>query len=162
MDSEEDERSNELKLLQKLKAQFPQAVPDAVFLPMPPPPTTVEPSSLRQNLLKRNGRGASPTEAGQLLLQHGRGILTCSDTGPTTNTRRGIHRGFGPVLPDQQDVPIHRPAGIDGDIPTCLHDPVKRASIHHQIFDDGKRTRTPRLNRNDGSVGKPPHVQLTG
>ena len=29
---------------------------------------------LRQNLLKRNGRGASPTEAGQLLLQHGRGI----------------------------------------------------------------------------------------
>ena len=30
---------------------------------------------LRQNLLKRNGRGASPTEAGQLLLQHGRGIL---------------------------------------------------------------------------------------
>jgi LysR family nitrogen assimilation transcriptional regulator len=30
---------------------------------------------LRQNLLKRNGRGASPTEAGQLLLEHGRGIL---------------------------------------------------------------------------------------
>ena len=30
---------------------------------------------LRQNLLKRNGRGASPTEAGQLLLDHGRGIL---------------------------------------------------------------------------------------
>lgn len=30
---------------------------------------------LRQNLLKRNGRGANPTEAGQLLLEHGRGIL---------------------------------------------------------------------------------------
>ena len=30
---------------------------------------------LRQILLKRNGRGASPTEAGQLLLEHGRGIL---------------------------------------------------------------------------------------
>ena len=30
---------------------------------------------LRQNLLKRNGRGALPTEAGQLLLEHGRGIL---------------------------------------------------------------------------------------
>ena len=30
---------------------------------------------LRQNLLKRNGRGAAPTEAGQLLLEHGRGIL---------------------------------------------------------------------------------------
>ena len=30
---------------------------------------------LRQNLLKRNGRGATPTEAGQLLLEHGRGIL---------------------------------------------------------------------------------------
>ncbi len=30
---------------------------------------------LRQNLLLRNGRGALPTEAGQLLLAHGRGIL---------------------------------------------------------------------------------------
>src|SRR6476620_9838856 len=30
---------------------------------------------LRQNLLVRNGRGAVPTEAGQLLLEHGRGIL---------------------------------------------------------------------------------------
>jgi LysR family nitrogen assimilation transcriptional regulator len=30
---------------------------------------------LRQNLLDRNGRGATPTEAGQLLLEHGRGIL---------------------------------------------------------------------------------------
>ena len=30
---------------------------------------------LRQNLLQRNGRGAVPTEAGQLLLEHGRGIL---------------------------------------------------------------------------------------
>jgi LysR family transcriptional regulator, nitrogen assimilation regulatory protein len=30
---------------------------------------------LRQNLLVRNGRGALPTEAGKLLLAHGRGIL---------------------------------------------------------------------------------------
>ncbi|MBL0419520.1 LysR family transcriptional regulator [Ramlibacter sp. AW1] len=30
---------------------------------------------LRQNLLVRNGRGAQPTEAGKLLLEHGRGIL---------------------------------------------------------------------------------------
>ena len=30
---------------------------------------------LRQNLLTRNGRGAVPTEAGALLLAHGRGIL---------------------------------------------------------------------------------------
>jgi LysR family transcriptional regulator, nitrogen assimilation regulatory protein len=30
---------------------------------------------LRQNLLTRNGRGAAPTEAGRLLLAHGRGIL---------------------------------------------------------------------------------------
>lgn len=30
---------------------------------------------LRQSLLLRNGRGALPTEAGQLLLEHGRGIL---------------------------------------------------------------------------------------
>jgi LysR family transcriptional regulator, nitrogen assimilation regulatory protein len=30
---------------------------------------------LRQNLLVRNGRGATPTEAGKLLMEHGRGIL---------------------------------------------------------------------------------------
>ena len=30
---------------------------------------------LRQNLVARNGRGAPPTEAGQVLLEHGRGIL---------------------------------------------------------------------------------------
>jgi LysR family transcriptional regulator, nitrogen assimilation regulatory protein len=30
---------------------------------------------LRQNLLTRNGRGATPTTAGKLLLEHGRGIL---------------------------------------------------------------------------------------
>ena len=30
---------------------------------------------LRQNLLVRNGRGAVPTEAGKVLLEHGRGIL---------------------------------------------------------------------------------------
>src|SRR6218665_515963 len=30
---------------------------------------------LRQSLLLRNGRGATPTEAGQLLLKHGRSIL---------------------------------------------------------------------------------------
>lgn len=30
---------------------------------------------LRQNLLTRNGRGAAPTAAGKLLLEHGRGIL---------------------------------------------------------------------------------------
>lgn len=30
---------------------------------------------LRQNLLSRNGRGATPTSAGKLLLEHGRGIL---------------------------------------------------------------------------------------
>ncbi len=30
---------------------------------------------LRQNLLIRNGRGAVPTEAGKLLMEHGRGIL---------------------------------------------------------------------------------------
>jgi LysR family transcriptional regulator, nitrogen assimilation regulatory protein len=30
---------------------------------------------LRQNLLVRNGRGATPTEAGKMMLEHGRGIL---------------------------------------------------------------------------------------
>jgi len=42
----------ELKLLKSLKAQYPQWVPVAVFGPMPPAPSTLPPSSLRQNLRK--------------------------------------------------------------------------------------------------------------
>ena len=40
----------ELKLLRPLKAKYPQWVPDAVFGPMPPAPSTKPPGSLRQNL----------------------------------------------------------------------------------------------------------------
>ena len=32
-------------------------------------------TELRQNLLIRNGRGVIPTEAGKILLEHGRGVL---------------------------------------------------------------------------------------
>ena len=42
----------ELKLLKSLKVQYPHWVPDAVFGPMPPAPSTLPPSSLRQNLRK--------------------------------------------------------------------------------------------------------------
>ena len=42
----------ELKLLRPLKAKYPQWVPDAVFEPMPPAPSTKPPASLRQNLKK--------------------------------------------------------------------------------------------------------------
>ena len=42
----------ELKLLRPLKAKYPQWVPDAVFGPMPAPPSTNPPESLRQNLKK--------------------------------------------------------------------------------------------------------------
>jgi microcin C transport system substrate-binding protein len=40
----------ELKLLKSLKTKYPQWVPDAVFGPMPPAPSTKPPGSLRQNL----------------------------------------------------------------------------------------------------------------
>ena len=40
----------ELKLLKPLKAKYPQWVPDGVFGPMPPAPSTKPPGSLRQNL----------------------------------------------------------------------------------------------------------------
>ncbi len=42
----------ELKLLKPLKAQYPKWVPDAVFGPMSPAPSTAPPESLRQNLRK--------------------------------------------------------------------------------------------------------------
>ncbi|MBT8631612.1 ABC transporter substrate-binding protein [Polynucleobacter paneuropaeus] len=42
----------ELKLLRPLKEKYPRWVPDAVFGPMPPAPSTAAPGSLRQNLRK--------------------------------------------------------------------------------------------------------------
>jgi microcin C transport system substrate-binding protein len=42
----------EMKLLKPLKEKYPQWVPDAVFGPMPPAPSTESPASLRQNLRK--------------------------------------------------------------------------------------------------------------
>jgi microcin C transport system substrate-binding protein len=42
----------ELKLLKPLKEKYPQWMPDAVFGPMPPAPSTEPPGSLRQNLRK--------------------------------------------------------------------------------------------------------------
>jgi LysR family nitrogen assimilation transcriptional regulator len=45
---------------------------------------------LRQNLLTRNGRGATPTEAGKLLLEHGRGILHQVDV---AREELGVARG---------------------------------------------------------------------
>jgi len=42
----------ELKLLKPLKEKYPQWVPEAVFGPMPPAPSTTPPDSLRQNLRK--------------------------------------------------------------------------------------------------------------
>lgn len=45
---------------------------------------------LRQNLLSRNGRGATPTDAGKLLLEHGRGILHQVDV---AREELGVARG---------------------------------------------------------------------
>jgi len=42
----------ELQLLKPLKAKYPNLVPDAVFEPMSPAPSTTPPESLRQNLRK--------------------------------------------------------------------------------------------------------------
>ena len=42
----------ELQLLKSLKAKYPNLVPDAVFEPMSPAPSTAPPESLRQNLRK--------------------------------------------------------------------------------------------------------------
>jgi len=67
---------------------------------------------LRQNLLTRNGRGAVPTEAGKLLLEHGRGILhQVALTREELNTSRGalagkVSIGLPPSLSKLITVPL--------------------------------------------------------
>jgi LysR family nitrogen assimilation transcriptional regulator len=69
---------------------------------------------LRQNLLTRNGRGAIPTEAGKLLLEHGRGILhQVALTREELNTSRGalagkVSIGLPPSLSKLITVPLVR------------------------------------------------------
>ena len=59
---------------------------------------------LRQSLLTRNGRGATPTEAGKLLLAHGRGILHQVERAREElgRVRGSLARAFRQQLPDAQ------------------------------------------------------------
>jgi LysR family nitrogen assimilation transcriptional regulator len=67
---------------------------------------------LRQNLLTRNGRGAVPTEAGKLLLEHGRGILhqvslTIEELGAARGALAGkVSIGLPPSLSKLITVPL--------------------------------------------------------
>ncbi len=69
---------------------------------------------LRQNLLARNGRGAVPTEAGLLLLEHGRGILNQvalarEELGATRSSLAGrVSIGLPPSLSKLITVPLTR------------------------------------------------------
>lgn len=69
---------------------------------------------LRQNLLTRNGRGATPTEAGKLLLEHGRGILhqvtlTREELGAARGAMAGkVAVGLPPSLSKLITVPLVR------------------------------------------------------
>lgn len=46
--------------------------------------------------------------------------------------------------------------------PPGLHNPIQRATIDYQIFDNGERSRAKRLDSDCRSVTKPSHVKLAG
>ena len=69
---------------------------------------------LRQNLLLRNGRGVTPTEAGKVLLEHGRGILhqverAREDLGRVSGTLSGrVAVGLPPTVSRMMAVDLTR------------------------------------------------------
>ena len=69
---------------------------------------------LHQNLLLRNGRGVTPTEAGKVLLEHGRGILhqverAREDLGRVGGTLAGrVAVGLPPTVARMMAVPLTR------------------------------------------------------
>lgn len=69
---------------------------------------------LRQNLLLRNGRGVTTTEAGKLLLEHGRGILhqvarAREDLGRVSGALAGrVALGLPPSIAKMMTVPLTR------------------------------------------------------
>ena len=74
---------------------------------------------LRQNLLIRNGRGAVPTEAGKLLLEHGRGILhqvalTREELGAARGALAGkVSIGLPPSLSKLITVPLVKAFAVE-------------------------------------------------
>ena len=82
---------------------------------------------LRQNLLKRNGRGAIPTEAGQLLLEHGRGILHQVESTRRPGPRQKRAQWQGCSGPSAK-----RGSGVDGAIDARIQRKNARRAFVHQ------------------------------
>src|SRR6185312_6171841 len=59
--------------------------------------------------------------------QQRRTVLAGGDAGPAPDTGSGREGGVGLVLLDRDGISVNRVAGIDGNIPSRLDDPVKRA-----------------------------------
>lgn len=91
---------------------------------------------LRQNLLLRNGRGASPTDAGRLLLEHARGILHQVDRAREELGRVGgalagrVAIGLPPSLSRMLAVPITR--AVREQLPQASVSISEGLSIHMQ------------------------------
>ena len=65
-------------------------------------------------------------------------------------------------LRNRKRVRVRRAAGVHRNKAARLDDAVERAAIHHQILDDRKRLRAPRLDRDRLAVLEVAHVKLAG
>jgi len=89
-----------------------------------------------------------------------RTIRASSHARTATDACGGIHRRISHWLGHGYQVGIRCAARRRGDEPAGLDDAVERRAIHHQVFDDRKRTRPPRLNHDRVVALERTHVQL--
>jgi hypothetical protein len=60
------------------------------------------------------------------------------DARPTSDADGGVHRRFGGLLRDGDQVGFGRAAGVDADEPAGLDDPIEGAAVDHQVLETGK------------------------
>ena len=94
--------------------------------------------------------------------QHGGRVGAGGDARATSDALCGVHGAIGSTLRDGDGVGLGGAAGAHGDEPTGLDHAIERAAVHHEVFDDGKGPRAPRLCPQLDAIREVAHMELTG
>src|SRR5450432_4211171 len=108
---------------------------------------------LREEREMRNLRGSE---------EHGGSVRTSRGAGAAADAGCGFHREIGAVFWDQSRVGLRRRTSARTHESAGLHDAIEGRAIDDQVFDNGKRSRAERLDRDGGAVVEAAHVKLAG
>src|SRR5690625_5156124 len=94
--------------------------------------------------------------------QHGRAVRAGCDACAAADTGRGVERAVRAALVDGDGMCVRCRSGGCADVAPGLDDPVERAAVDDEVFEDGERLGSPRLDVDHVAVVETAHVQLAG